>query len=652
MSILHRSLPLGLVVTLLFAPAARAAKKPEVPPQVDALINVLFSAPEFERAKLSPDGAYLAFLKEEDGVKILKTYAFKTKHTYQMAGASGVNHREGSGLDQNIANFAWLGADQLLIYANEGDVYYSGLWVANANLKQCEKLVLHDRLLFLEDALPQNPTTALLHESSRESFYGPLWYLDKKSLKTYEAESNPGRVFQWQTDTAGVVRLAVVSEPNSNWSYLFRENEKASWRPLRLPSKSTVITFDVAGKNLLVTKPGEGGRDQLLTFDLNKQELDPQGVADSVYDVGPSVIRDAHSGAPVDLIYEGDKPTHIWLSSQHAALSRVIEGVFPGQFVTAIQVLDDGDTMFGVYSDTSPLAYFRYNVAKQDIRPIIFSRPEAAKMKWAPMTPIAFTARDGYRLHGYLTLPLGRTANQKVPLVVLSHGGPQDRDTWGFDAEVQFLAALGYGVLQVNYRGSTGFGLAHQMPNAIEVAEKSVDDVADGVRWTIDQGYANPKKIVAYGASYGGYISLALATRYPDLPTAVVGFAGVYDWEALYKEDTNHWLGSNVPSEVFRWRSDYYLDVRKYADRYRALSPVNFAKQINCPVLLFHGSLDQTVNPVQTKAMAKALADAGKSVEVLKDSDAIHGLTSEKQNKAFYRGLAAFLLKNVPTDPR
>lgn len=646
MSNFQRALAM-IVLPSVLAMTASAAKKPETNPKVEALIDVLLAAPEFEDAKLSPDGAYLAYLKEEGGLKVLKSYHFKTKHTYQMAGAGGVNHKDGSGLDQNIENFAWLGADQLLIYANEGDVYYSGLWVANANLKRCEKLVLHDRVLFLQDPLPQNPTTALLRESRRENFYAPLWCLDKESHKTYEAEDNPGRVFRWLPDTAGAVRLAAVSEANSNWAYLYRETEKAAWRPLSLPPKTSFITFDAAGRNLLVSIPGEGGRDQLATYDIAKGELDSHGISDPVYDVDPGVVRDPRTGTPLALCYEADRPTYIWLSGQYAAVAKVLQGVFPGQVISSIEVLDDGDFIFGVYSDTSPFTYFRYNVAKQDIRPVIFSRTSAMKMKWAAMTPTSFPARDGYVLHAYLTLPIGHVAGKKLPLIVLSHGGPRVRDVWGFDEEVQFLAALGYGVLQVNYRGSAGFGRGHELRNTVEVAQKSVDDVADGIRWAIDHADADPKKVVAYGASYGGYISLALATRYPELVAAAAGFAGVYDWETLYKEDTNQWLGSNVPLEGFRWGADYYLDVRKYADQYRAVSPVRSADKVNCPVLLFHGSLDQTVNVSQTTAMAKALTNAGKTVEVLKDSEAVHGLTFEKQSRNYHRAFAAFLYKYV-----
>jgi dipeptidyl aminopeptidase/acylaminoacyl peptidase len=651
MSILQRSLRVMLVATVLAAPILRAAKKPELPAQVDRLIEVLFGAPEFKTAKLAPDGGHLAYLREENGINILRSYDFKTRRTGQLAGATGVNSPGGSAFDQSIRRFYWLGPDQLLIYASEGEIYYSGLWAANASLLHYKRISTRDRVLLMQDPLPNNPDVALLYESPDANFYGSLWRLEKKRLTIWEAEGNPGRVIEWLTDTKGAVRLAVVAGDHREWSYLYRETEKAPWRPLVLPRQTSVITFDAGGQTLLVTVPGEKGRRQLQSFDLAKSELDRHGITDPVYDIAPEVLTDNKTGVPIGLWYDADKPKCIWLQRQYAELSRVFEKALPGQIVSSIGVLNDNDLVFSAYSDTAPLTYYRYNAAKPEIRPVIFSRAEAAKMRWAPMTPISFSTRDGYTLHGYLTLPLGRGDGKRVPLVALSHGGPQSRDIWGFDEEVQFLAALGYGVLQVNYRGSTGFGAEHELANTIEVAGKSVDDVVDGIRWAVEQGYADPKKIVAYGASYGAYISIALATRYPDLPAATIGFAGVYDWEAYYREITNPWRQSDARAEVYRLGSDYYLDVRKNAERYRAVSPVHFSQDVRCPVLLYHGSLDQTVRISQTQAMGKALRDAGKTVELMRDSDAVHGFTTAGQTQTFYRSLAAFLLKYAAPEP-
>jgi len=648
---LHASRLLPALVLAVSLPAISASGKDSgLPEKVNQLIDVLFRAPEFDRAGLSPDGSHLAFTHEVDGLKVFDTYEFKTRSTRRLAGESGVNQRIDAGFDQNITDFYWLGPDQLVVFANEGNEFYSGLWITDGNLRTCARLDTHRKALFVTDPLPQNPDTALVRESSSANFYGPLWRLDKKSLTLYEAEPNPGRVIGWLADIAGAVRLAAVAESDGKWSYLYRDTEKSPWQPLVLPPQSDVVTFDVTGRNLLIDHPGEGGRRQVRTFSLDKRQLDTVRIADPVYDISPDAIIDHRNGAVVGLRYETDKPVVFWLHPQYAQLARLFETSFPGHIVTSIGGLQNGDIFFGVFSDTDPPAYYRYASRKQEIKAVIVSRPEAARMKWAPMQPISFVARDGYKLHGYLTLPLNRAPDQKLPLIALSHGGPQTRDSWGFNPEVQFLATLGYAVLQVNYCGTAGLGRPHELDNTIEVAYASVDDVVDGIRWAIDQRNADPRRVVAYGGSYGGYISLGIATRYPELLAGAVGFAGVYDWEDHVRHDANEWTNSQNFARLFEWRANYYLDPKKNADRYRAVSPVHFADKVRCPILLHHGLIDERVQITQTNAMARALRDAGKSVEVTKDREGIHGLATEHQSREFYQNLAAFLLKCAPPD--
>ena len=169
-----------------------------------------------------------------------------------------------------------------------------------------------------------------------------------------------------------------------------------------------------------------------------------------------------------------------------------------------------------------------------------------------------------------------------------------------------------------------------------------MDDVVDGIRWTIAQGYADPKRIIAFGGSYGGYISLGIATRYPDLLAAAVGFAGVYDWNAQLKENRRNF------SDILSWRANYYIDPKTRGELYRPFNPAGAAAQVRCPVLLLHGGSDHTVDIAQTNLMARALRDAGKSVEVIKDAEGIHGLPNEEARRMFYRTLATFLLKHAP----
>jgi acetyl esterase/lipase len=636
----------GLAAALLAAaPILRAADKPALPTKVTELIDVLFRAPRFEQGKLSPDGGHFAFIHEWKDHKVLDSYEFKTGKFYRLEGNNEADSMKKifANLQQGIGYFQWLGPDQVFVTDTLNQAYTSGCWVATAQLKKVRKLEQSGRWVRLLDPLPQNPETALF-VMVHDSIYGTIWRLNKKTLSLYETiGSNPGKAISWQTDLAGEPRLARVTDPDGGWSYMHRSAGGKDWSVLNVPSRSYPVTFDSTGQTVLMTSPGPEGRYQLQSFSPQENKFAGEPMADPDYDITPLVIEDPRTGTPVGLSYEKEKSVFIWLSGDYAQVHATLQRSFPGATVMPRGVIDTGEVLFSVSADTIPLALYRYNVAKHEVHSVIAAFPDLANRKWAPMQPVTFTTRDGQPVHGYLTLPLGRKPQEKIPLIALSHGGPSARDEWGFDPEVQLLAALGYGVLQVNYRGSTGYGRRHELETILEVNEKSVDDVVDGIRWTIDQGYTDPKRIVAFGGSYGGYISLAIATRYPDLLAASVGFAGVYDWATQLKEDKKYSF-----SEVFSWLKDYYPDAKANADRYRAFSPVYAAPSVRCPVLLLHGGTDFTVDIKQTSLMSAALRNAGKSVEVIKDAEGIHGLPNAEARRTFYTNLAAFLLKHVP----
>lgn len=618
----------------LAAPILRAGSPP--PKSPDALIDLLFSAPQFENGQLSPDGTHLALGAEYKNRKVISTYDFATRKL----------HTAGGNFRQNVFGYAWTGPDELLLEMGDGLIYYVGLWSVDANLGHLHEIESLDQIAYtIVDALPQVPGKALLRENPRAGFYSQLYVLQTKKHNVEVAESNPGKVIDWLADLHGVPRLRISAGEAGAVSFEVRDAADAAWRDEALPKGANPLSFDPSGRYLLIAYPNADRRFVIQTYDLQAHALIGGPISDPVYSLDPRVLRDPRSGAPIGLYCEKDKPAFIWLDPQYQKLHDLLQGSFPGQTVGISGPLADGRILFAVAGDVTPPAYYALDLSQHAIDPLLNSRPEAAKVEWAPMQPVAFTARDGWPLHGYLTLPRGWSADHPVPMVAVVHGGPQVRDTWGFDPEVQFLAALGYGVLQVDYRGSTGYSEAHELTTNLDVCEKSVDDVVDGLRWAVAQHYADPKALVTYGGSYGGYISLAVATRYPELPAAVVGYAGVYDWVEQMKNDRIDF------KKLMRWKNDYFVPLAGHEEAYRKFSPANFAAAVKCPVLLMHGSDDQRVAYTQTKIMASALASAGKDVQVVKDVEGIHGLPLSEARQEFYRRLASFLLAHVPPHP-
>jgi len=644
----------GFLVLLISGPALLSGPA-DLSPKVNDLIDRFFSMPEFENLRLSPDGAHVSLEKKLNGQMALATLDLKTGHPAVTAPAYG----------QYVANSFWVGPDQLMfeliedhssvnsrdvagaatmLHVTSREKYYRGHWLVDGEITKMEEVPTLEHVLVLVDALPQDPTRVLLAEQSSDKFYSSLYCYDPSRNKTKLLERNPGRILEWKTDAAGRVRLAVVAEKGGGHSYLYRETEQSEWHPVPFPDKADFITFDPTGRYVLISFPDKSGRLVMQSYDLVSRQLTDQPEADPVYDIDPVAIRDPRTGVARALIYSAAKISFIWLDPAFQALQKRLAPTFPDAVVYPVGPTQAGDVLVLTYSDVSPRQYFMLDLQHNRLRTFLDQQPKVRGLTLSPMKPVTFKATDGTALYGYLTMPAGNTSAKPPPLIAISHGGPFLRDHWEFDPEVQYFASLGYAVLQVNYRGSTGYGTGYALQNIIQVGRKSVDDVADGVRWATAEGHADPKRVVVYGGSYGGYISLGIATRHPELASCVVGFAGVYDWELEMKSD------SDKLRDWVSWKSDYLPDWKTNAARYHEISPVERAEKVKAPVLLLHGRDDRRVEVGQSELMARALRKAGKAVELVRDAEGVHGLPDENLRRAYYERVTAFILKYAPPD--
>jgi dipeptidyl aminopeptidase/acylaminoacyl peptidase len=254
-----------------------------------------------------------------------------------------------------------------------------------------------------------------------------------------------------------------------------------------------------------------------------------------------------------------------------------------------------------------------------------------------PKEAIALKARDGLELHGYVTRPAGDGPH---PLVVLPHGGPHGvRDSWEYDPEVQLLAIRGYAVLQVNFRGSGGYGTDFETAGYGEWGAKMQDDLTDATRWAIEQKIAPADRICIYGASYGGYAALMGAAREPDLYRCAIGYAGVYDLPLM-------WESGDTPDSNF---GRAYLErvIGSDTATLRARSPVYNAQSIKAPVLLIHGKEDGRVDYQHAKRMRAALEEHQKKVEWLALGGEGHGIYDEDSRREVYERILQFLDANL-----
>lgn len=370
-----------------------------------------------------------------------------------------------------------------------------------------------------------------------------------------------------------------------------------------------------------------GARARLLRDDL----LDPAAIVWSF---------DGHE--PIGAAYGLTVPTMRFFSESHphAKLLRELERSFPEEYARVTSRTRDGAlAVVTVTSDREPGRFYLLDARSGELTLLNRSRPWLDSKKLAAMQPITFKARDGLDLHGYLTLPAGG-GGKNLPLVVKPHGGPYEiRDAWEYDEETQLLASRGYAVLQVNFRGSGGFGRGFVEAGYGEWGGAMQHDLTDATRWAIAEGVADPGRICLWGTSYGGYAALMGAAMEPSLYRCAIGAAGPYDLSMV-------WKWGDIQRS--RW-GRHYLETVIGRDQARLVerSPVHRVKDIQAAVMIVQGGLDARVSPEHAKAMRRALEGAGKPFEGYFPAELTHGIFGETAKKEYYRRVLSFLDRHL-----
>ncbi len=323
-----------------------------------------------------------------------------------------------------------------------------------------------------------------------------------------------------------------------------------------------------------------------------------------------------------------------------AKLHKTLSGLFPDSYVHFINFTDDGQQLlFAVQSDRDPGSFYLFDKRLGKAELLFSNMPQIDSDQMAERRPIRYTARDGMELTGYLTMPKS-AAKKKLPMVLLPHGGPIDiSDKWFFDEDAQFLASRGYAVLQVNYRGSDGRGVAFKEAGYLEWGGKMMDDLIDGVKWANTQPEIDAKRVCVYGISFGAYAALMLPVREPSMFKCSAGNSGLYDLRSSYNRDE---ISGNTKAVnyMIKTMGPNTADLDK-------MSPVYLADKIKIPVLMAHGGKDKRTEPGQAKAMRDALIKAGNAPEWIFVENEDHGFYDSEHRKNFYQKLEAFLNKHI-----
>jgi dipeptidyl aminopeptidase/acylaminoacyl peptidase len=634
--------------------------------------------PDFSQMKLSPDGQFVAFLQEHEGRSTLFFRDLQSKETTNIDSGFPPILGLSPGFDasKQVISFKWISDRRVIFTSTFLDQRFSGVtavdrdgqhWKAlsgiDANLPDNESggaLSASETIYSFEDAAQNILMLDRGARQGKESFYPDVVKVCTLN-GTYETVlKNPGNVVRWGVDHKGCIRLGVTLTDNLKTGFTYRENEGAPWHALRSSDAASgeirPLAFDYSKQKLYVAALSSKGRWAIFPFDPATGALGEAVLDDPDYDVAqkewlvPAVdgigfdqpMFSDRKQALVGVYYLTEVPRVHWFDPDFAADQEMIDATLPNT-VNLIKdwTRDEKRMLVFAFSDQDPGTYYLFDAIDQTLTRI------GSRMGWikpglmAPMYPIKYKARDGQLIHGYLTLPPGRP-RKNLPLIVLPHGGPRVRDAWGFDPLVQMFANRGYAVLQMNYRGSPGYGEAFYQKGRREIGRGIQDDIEDATRWAIKKGLADPRHIAIVGASYGGYSALFALGRNPDLYCCGISIAGVTDWLAL---------GQDMVSGEYKYAWEYWNqqvgDPKIDEDFFKSISPVNFADKITAPVLLIQGKNDRTIPSKQANAMIDALEAAGHPPESLFIAHEGHGFTSTESRIAVFKAIDAFLAKNL-----
>tara|TARA_R110002096_G_scaffold416576_2_gene619464 strand:- start:312278 stop:313987 length:1710 start_codon:yes stop_codon:yes gene_type:complete len=449
----------------------------------------------------------------------------------------------------------------------------------------------------------------------------------------------------WKTDKDNIVRYGEgVSNKNRQLKVRsvadYRRTEDTSWFYLYdvdlnkedIPFKFVAFTDDP--NVIYILKPAENGNNSLYTYNVNTKQTEALIAGSDDYEI--EFVKLDEDGKPEWYRYNAEKPGIGYLTDDGKRLDAIFKKNFPNKYVSInSKSRDNNKIVFKVSASNDPGTYYLLDINAGKIEMLNYIYQEVNVDTLSQMKPVSYEARDGLNIPGYLSLPNGNE-NKKLPTVIFPHWGPAIRDTLRFNYIAQFLTSQGYAVLQMNYRGSTGYGKAYEKLGDHQWGNKMLEDINDGTTWMIEQGYADPDRICIFGDTYGGYAALQSIVKDQSLYKCSIAHAPITDLET-YRETRRNYTN-------FRAHMNY-IESEEY-DLHQA-SPANNVDKINIPVLLMHSEKDRRVRVRQSQGFESKMKAAGKEIEFVHWKEGNNFLSGQVQRVDFLRQTGLFLEKHL-----
>ncbi len=593
--------------------------------------KILFGNPQRMSPQLSPDATKLAFIAPHQGV--LNVWVREGTEDRVVT----------SDRVRGIRFFIWAPDGRSLIYRQDvGGNEDWHLYQTDVSTGSTRNLTPFEGVsASVVESHPSTPAAILAAINHRNKELHDVYRIDLESGSATLDTQNPGDVVAWIADGHLNVRACVAKLPDGGEEVRVRENEHTPWRTVHAQGPEDhlgIVTLSADGSLLSFASSREANAARLIELDVRSGET--RIVAqDDVFDVAGVLehpmkrvvqavqfIRQRNEWMVVD---ESVREDFSYLTQFHQGDLAILSSDASDSVWTVAYVVDNG-----------PVSYYLYDRKRKNASFLFTNRPEIEGSILSPMQPVSFAARDGMQLYAYLTLPEG-VEPKNLPAVILVHGGPWARERARYSRMVQWLANRGYAVLQVNFRGSTGFGKAYLNAGNREWAAKMQTDVLDGKNWLIEKGYADANRIAIMGGSYGGYATLVGLSFTPDAFTCGVDIVGPSNLITLIQSIPPYW-------KPIRSEFDYRMGNADTEPEFlKERSPLFKASNITAPLLIGQGANDPRVKMSESDQIVRAMRENGKQVTYIVFPDEGHGFARPENSMRFYAAAESFLAQHL-----
>ena len=592
-----------------------------------------FRNPEKSSVAISPDGKRLSWMEPWKSRMNISVKDMSTGEVKRLTEAT----------ERSIYWFFWASNERIVYIMDNGGDENMRLYGVNIDGSNPIDYTPFEKVqCSVVDVLEDDPDHIIFQMNKNNPEIFDIYRLNLHSGEMTEIAKNPGNITQWITDWDGKLRMAVTSD-GVNTGILYRETEADEWNKIasydfKETAHPLFFTFD--NKSVYVTS--NVGRDKRAVFEYDLNSGKDGKLIFEHPDVDVAwLMRSRKRKVITGAYYYTDKTHYHFFDESREKIQKFIDDKFPGN-ENSVSSFDKNETKCIFYSgsDKTRGSYHYLDLETWETEKLFDLAPWIIEEEMAEMKPVKYTSRDGLEINGYLTLPVGFEP-KNLPVVINPHGGPWARDQWGFNPEVQFLANRGFAVLQMNFRGSTGYGRKFWEISFKQWGLTMQDDITDATNWLIELGIADPKKIAIYGASYGGYATLMGIVKEPGLYAAAVDYVGVSNMFTFLNTIPPYW--EPMRKMLYEMAGDPVKD----KEQFEATSPALNADKIKTPLFVVQGANDPRVNINESNQMVEALIKRGIEVDYMVKDNEGHGFYNEENQFDFYREMEKFLKKHI-----